>query len=257
MKSLRWLKATLLATASCLAVGVLSPTMAGTFDNAEVNEDNFIAVAAPFGEGKYQLLIIEQRSNQRACWQESGSSPTVVDPLLLNFDFTGICGRSTDSNGYSMRMSGQDLGLDYLLRIVERNGELLLVGTNRMNRRAPEVILGRSGGVSQGNFHKIVLEPNWRLTRRTYQGKALGHLYLTSDTAAPVTPGVSTTPPPLPPAVTREAEPSKPAREFIFTKPDDEPTAPSVEVPTIEVPAGGSQTLPPPPSDRTVPVLGN
>lgn len=256
MKRLRSLSVALLTTASFLAVGTLSPTTASTFDSQEVNVDNFIAVAAPFGENRYQLLIIEQLSNQRACWQENGSNPVIVDPLLLNFDFTGICGRSTDSNGYSIRMSGQDLGLDYLLTIVERNGELVLLGRNRMNRRAPLVEIGRTRGISNGNFQKIFLDPSWRFTRRTYQGNALGHIYLTSDSTVPVTPTVSTPPRPVPPAATGETPSEAPAREFIFTKPGEQPTAPSVEVPTLEAPTTSPQTLPPPP-DRTVPVLGN
>ncbi|HBB30588.1 MAG TPA: hypothetical protein DDZ80_04940 [Cyanobacteria bacterium UBA8803] len=267
MNSSRWLQVAALTTASFLTLGALSPTQAGTFDSTEVNGDNFVAVAAPFGNNRYQLLIIEQLSNQRPCWQESGSNPVVVDPLLLNFDFTGICGRSTDSNGYSLRMNGEDFGLDYLIRIEERNGELVLVGTNRMNRYSPDIEIGRTRGISQGSFQKFFLDPNWRFTRRNYQGKALGHIYLTTDTAAPVTPGVSSSPQPLPPLATppvsepptaaQEPSASEPVRELIFTKPEAEPDAPSVTVPTLEVPTNNPQTLPPPPTDRTVPVFGN
>lgn len=254
MKNWRSLCVAVLTTASCLAVGAFSPSEAGTFDTTEVNPGNFIAVAAPFGENKYQLLIIEQLSNQRACWQESGNNPVIIEPLLLNFDFTGICGRSTDSNGYSLRMNGQDLGLDYLLRIVQRNGELVLVGTSKTGQN---IEIGRTRGISNGNFQKLVLDPNWRFTRRTYQGRALGHIYLTSDVTAPVTPAVTNIPQPLPPAATREPLPAEPVRELIFVKPTAEPTTPSVTVPTLEEPATSPQTLPPPPRERTVPVLGN
>ncbi|NEQ17127.1 MAG: DUF3747 domain-containing protein, partial [Moorea sp. SIO3E2] len=45
-----------------------------------------------------------------------------------------------------MAEAGEDLGLDYILSIVERNGELLLVGKHRLDRKAPEVIIGRTGG---------------------------------------------------------------------------------------------------------------
>ena len=253
MKHLRWLNVGVLTTAFLLTVGGSNSLKAGTFDSQEVNSDNFIAVAAPFGDNKYQLLIIEQRSTQRACWQEVGSNPAIVDPLLLNFDFTGICGRSTDSNGYSIRMEGQDLGLDYLLRVVERNGELVLIGTNRMNRQAPKVEIGRTQGLSNGNFLKIELDPGWRFTRRAYQGRALGHIYLTSDTGVPATPSVSP-PNPITPAV-QEPAPAETEREFIFTKPSEENTPPSVTVPTLDNPATNPQTLPPPASNQTVPIL--
>src|SRR5919202_6790224 len=128
MKISQWLGIAGLAVASFWSVGAFNPTTAATFDSAEVKGDNFIAVAAPYGENKHQLLIIEQLSNRRPCWSENGSNPVTVDPLLLNFDFTGICGRSTDSNGYSLRMSGEDLGLEYILSIVERHGDLVPVG---------------------------------------------------------------------------------------------------------------------------------
>ncbi len=166
---------------STISASAWNPATAATFEQAEVDQNKFIAVAAPFGNNSHQLLIIEQVSPKRECWSESGSNPVKVEPLLLNFDFTGICGRSTDSNGYSIRMEGQDLGLQYLLRIVERDGDLLLVGTSRTDRTAPEIILGKTNGLGNG-FSKIVLNPGWRFTRRTYQGKTLGHIYLTSDT---------------------------------------------------------------------------
>jgi len=69
--------------------------------------------------------------------------------LLLDFDFTGSCERATDSNGYSLRIRGTDYGLEYLLRIVQRNGELVLVGTPR-NPRQSEVIVGRTKGLGTG-----------------------------------------------------------------------------------------------------------
>lgn len=233
MNTSKWLQVVLLATTSFFTFGTFSPTAASTFEIAEVNTDNFIAVAAPFGENKHQLLIIEQLSNRRACWSESGSNPVSVEPLLLNFDFTGICGRSTDSNGYSLRMDGQDLGLDYLLRLVERNGELILVGTNRRDRKAPEIEVGRTRGMSDG-FEKIFLDSGWRFTRRTYQGKALGHIYLTNDATAPANPEVSTSPQP---------QPDGPVRELIFTSPQT-----GTSTPQGESPATNPQILPPPPA---------
>ncbi|AOY81603.1 DUF3747 domain-containing protein [Moorena producens JHB] len=189
-----------LATAfSAISLG--NQTSAATFEQKQVEQGNFIAVAQPFGANSHQLLIIEQKSNKRACWSESGTNPVIVDPLLLNFDFTGICGRSTDSNGYSMRMAGEDLGLDYILSIVERNGELLLVGKHRLDRKAPEVIIGRTGGISQG-FMKIFLQPGWEFAKRMFNGKELGHVYLATNT--PLGNTGSTDPSDLPPLPPRE-----------------------------------------------------
>ncbi|NEO31173.1 MAG: DUF3747 domain-containing protein [Symploca sp. SIO3C6] len=167
-----------LATVAISTIGAGIPSIAATFGQQEVTQSQFIAVAAPFGERSHQLLIIEQKSSQRPCWSESGSEPVVVEPLLLNFDFSGICGRSTDSNGYSIRREGIDLGIQYLLRVVKRNNELLLIGSNIKNRREPEIVIGRTNGLAEG-FLKIELEPEWRFTKRTLDGKTLGHIYLT------------------------------------------------------------------------------
>lgn len=180
----------ILAAALCTAVSINSTLKAQEplFGEQEVEQGQFIAIASPYGEGKHQLLILEQKSDTQACWSESGSNPTLVDPLLLNFDFTGICGRSTDSNGYSMRMNGQDMGLDYMLRIVKVDGDLLLVGTPRFDDTQPEIIVGRTYGTDPG-YVKIYLEPGWEFARRTYQERPLGHIYLSFDRSAPVEEG--------------------------------------------------------------------
>lgn len=249
MKIKQWLQVALLATTSFFTFSAFSSTTASTFNNMEVNADKFVAVAAPFGDNRYQLLVIEQISNQRPCWRESGQNPVIIEPLLLNFDFTGICGRSTDSNGYSIRMEGQDLGLDYMLRLVKRGGELVLVGTPVRERNAPEIEIGRTKGMSQG-FQKIFLDSGWRLTRRTYAGRVLGHLYLTSDNSSPVTQESRPAPRTLPPASSREPLLPNPQRELIFTRPEDETTSPEERL------EEDFNTLPPVP-ERNIPVFGN
>src|ERR687886_2668876 len=122
-------KVVALATVIISAISVGHGVQASTFDQAEVDQSKFIAVSAPYGNNSHQLLIIEQISSKQQCWSESGSNPVKVDPLLLNFDFTGICGRSTDSNGYSIRMAGTDLALKYTLTLETVNGDVLLMGT--------------------------------------------------------------------------------------------------------------------------------
>jgi hypothetical protein len=101
--------------------------------------------------------------------------------LLLNFDFTDICGRSSDTNGYSIREAGKDLGWRYELSIVRRGNDLVLLGTNNIDPKAMPIEIGRSHGMTNG-FVKLYLNPGWRFTKRTYQGHTLGHVYLTTDT---------------------------------------------------------------------------
>ncbi|AFZ44892.1 S-layer domain-containing protein [Halothece sp. PCC 7418] len=178
---MRFKQFTALTTATALiTLLTFQPSQAQNFGAREVPQNDYVAVAAPFGDDNYNLLIIEQKSDQRACWSESGSNPVVIDPLLSNFDFTGICGRATDSNGYSIRVDGQDYGLNYLLRLVERDNELLLVGTPR-NNQGEEIIVGRTNGLADG-YLKIQLEPQWNFAKRTYEDRTLGHIYLAKTT---------------------------------------------------------------------------
>lgn len=183
---------TILATTIFSLFFVNPSVKASIFEQQAVDQSQFVAIARPYGDNNYDLLIIQQIPGQRQCWSESGSNPTLIEPLLLDFDFTGSCERSTDSNGYSIRIDGQDYGLDYLLRIVEQNGELILVSTHRTDLSAPEMVIGRTYGISNG-FLKIHLESGWQFTKRSYQGRVLGHVYLTGDSQAIATMPKNTT----------------------------------------------------------------
>jgi hypothetical protein len=166
------------------------PSLSMTFSQTEINQNKVVAVAIPRKSGSYTLLVLEQLSSKKSCWRESGSNPARVDPLLLNFNFTGICGRSTDSNGYSIRMKGKDVGLDYRLSFQKRKDDLILLGVPYRSGSGKPVEVGRTHGLKSG-FLKIVLNPGWRFTRRVYNGKKLGHIYFSRDTAAPMAQAMS------------------------------------------------------------------
>jgi N-acetylmuramoyl-L-alanine amidase len=172
-----------------LSAGILAllvwpnaPSQAVTFGQTEVDQSNFVAVAVPHSSGYYTLLVLEQRTDKKPCWRESGSGPTRIEPLLLNFNFTGICGRSTDSNGYSIRAAGQDLGMKYQLSLQKKKNDVLLLGLPARSGKGKAIELGRTHGIRSG-FLKISLNRGWRFTKRTYNGKALGHIYLSRDSA--------------------------------------------------------------------------
>jgi Protein of unknown function (DUF3747) len=164
------------AGVTALVVANAKPTYAATFGQAEVNQRNFVAVAVPRTSGNHTLLVIEQRSRQRRCWRERGTAPTQIDPLLLKFNFTGICGRSTDSNGYSVRIASRDLGMTYRLSLQKRQNDLVLMAAPSPDSSDPPLVIGRTRGLGSGLL-KIVLNPGWRFTLRTYQGKFLDHIY--------------------------------------------------------------------------------
>ncbi len=160
---------------------LLLPAKASQFTETAIDQTQVIAIARPYGDRKYDLLVIEQIPKKKQCWAENGMNPVLVDPLLLNFDFTGICRRSTDSNGYSIRLDGEDYGLEYLLRIVPKANELVLIGTSRSGK-APEIILGSTQGLASG-FMKIILKPGWQFSKRTFNNKVLGHFYFSGKQA--------------------------------------------------------------------------
>lgn len=166
--------------AAAIAVAASFPARAiEPFGRAEVDQSRYIAVAQPRGQD-YQLLLLEQVSDARPCWQEFGQAPVRVDPLLANFDFTGICGRRISSNGYSIRLGDRELALTYNLRLERRAGEVVLVGYSFSNPHAPVLEIGSTQGYADG-FLKIFLYPGWRFARRTYNGQILGHVYFTRD----------------------------------------------------------------------------
>lgn len=165
-----------LAISSFGATFTPQPAQAALFGERAVAQDDFVAVAAPVGNtGRHQLLVLEQQSDRRDCWAENGST---VEPLLLNFDFTGICGRYTDSNGYSIRTGGQDLGVQYNLRTVRQGSDLVLQGVPFLPNR-PTIELGRAP--YSNDFVRIDLNDGWDFAKRTYQGRSLGHVYLSNQ----------------------------------------------------------------------------
>jgi N-acetylmuramoyl-L-alanine amidase len=174
-----------LAASTAALTGAIFPSIAASqFGQKEVDQNKFIAIASPYRNGEaHQLLVVEQMTDARPCWSESGTAPTLISPLLLQFDFTGVCGRSTDGNGYSVRMGGEDLALRYSLRVLHRAGDLVLVGAPR-DRGGEELVIGKTSGMTP-DFAKITLNEGWRFTKRTLGDRTLGHVYLTYDGSAP------------------------------------------------------------------------
>ena len=186
-------------------VALLTPRPAeaqALFGTAEVDQSRFVIVAAPIGDGsRAQLNIYEQRTDVRPCFAVQGSNPAVVDPLLSGFDFTGVCNRFIDGNGYSVRIGGSDLGTVYRLSVLKEKGDTLLMALPTKAGAGPEMLVARSGGQNNG-FLLLVAEPGWKLMRRQFGGRTLGHVYVYRDSwpepqagaAAPTTPAAAPAP---------------------------------------------------------------
>ncbi|WP_186570652.1 DUF3747 domain-containing protein [Synechococcus sp. PROS-U-1] len=165
------------------------------FTAVPVELSNFVLVSAPIGQGeRSQLNIYEQRTTKRPCFAVGTGSPAMVDPLLSKFDFTGVCNRYIDGNGYSLRIGGDDLGTRYRLSVVNTGRDIELLATPTRNPSQPTLLVARAGGAASG-FVQLKLEPGWTLKRRAYGKKSLGHLYVYRDSAPSVTaPAVSSSP---------------------------------------------------------------
>ena len=150
----------------------------------EVDMSRFILSTNPTsslrGRQRYGLMIIEQKTNAQPCFSTSGSAPTVVNPLLSTFDFSGICGRATDTNGYAIRVAGEQVRYDPVFE--EENGVLVLYAKpSRFLRGAERFVIGQTDGISPTGYTQVTLKPGWRLTRKTVDGAPKGLMYLTND----------------------------------------------------------------------------
>ncbi|MBT9312279.1 DUF3747 domain-containing protein [Leptothoe kymatousa] len=234
MKSLLRQLTTLSAVAATFGAAITLPSSASAaqFNQQSIDSNRVVAVAEPINNGRFfKLLIIEQVSSARRCWQEQPGTPTTINPLLLNFDFTGICGRSSDSNGYSVRIGGEDLGSRYRLQIENRGDSLVLVAApSPLQRGLPKLELGRSQGIAN-DFVKIELNAGWSMARRVYNGQTLGHTYLTNNQSLDaVLASVGATRPDPP---TSRPTPTRPSPLPLPTPPSNRPQLPP---PTIGTP---------------------
>jgi hypothetical protein len=174
---------TLAALATTLAIAPPASVRAATlFAAADVDQQRFVLVAAPIGTKgeRSQLNIYEQLKTTRPCFEVAPGSPAAVNPLLATFDFTGICNRYIDANGYSVRVGNSDLATSYRLMVTRTSGDLLLVAFPTRAGAGPEMVVARSRGEG-GGFLKLEMEPGWRLMRRQFGGRNLGHLYVYSE----------------------------------------------------------------------------
>lgn len=149
------------------------------FDSKPLNQDQFAILARAVGRDGWKLLVLEQIKARPLCWKDQADG--LVEPSLNSFDFTGICSRYLDSNGYSLRTAGEDTKKSVRLRLRQgRNGlELHALDPNR--NTALVVATARQARRNKNAFVKLKLEPGWQLERRAYQGRTLSHVYFANS----------------------------------------------------------------------------
>jgi hypothetical protein len=149
---------------------------AGVFQSQPLDPSGFALLARPLASGDWSLVILEQIQPSPLCWQRR--SDGLIDPVLNRFDYTGICGRYLDSNGYSLRVGGEDLGSTYRLSLEQQGSELQLQAT--APGEPTVLVLGRArvSHRERDAFVALELDPGWELQRRMYGDRSLNHLYL-------------------------------------------------------------------------------
>jgi len=210
----------LAAVAVSAAGGPWAPASAqGLFSAGDVDVNRFVLVAAPIGSsGRSQLNIYEQLNDRRACYEVGAGKPAPVNPLLGTFDFTGICGRYIDANGFSARVGEVDLATTHRLSVIKDGKDVLLMALPTRSGAGPEMLVARAGGAADG-FVKLEFEPGWTIKRRQFGGRALGHVYLFTAAwpggAAPTTPQTAPSTPTQPAAVLPTPAPGRPATAVV------------------------------------------
>ncbi len=147
----------------------------GLFDGRPVDAANFAILARPVGRDDWNLLVLEQLRRRPTCWQQRPDG--LIDPSLNRFDFTGVCSRYLDSNGYSLRINRDDLAGSWRLRLVQRGPTLYLQASSVAS--PTELVVGRAevGRRDRDAFVALQLDPGWELQRRSFGNQALSHIY--------------------------------------------------------------------------------
>lgn len=210
-------------TIGAIAIAPWQPANATEFDEFAVDQSKFVAVAVPYNYRRYRLAIIEQIPGKKACWSESGSNPTTVDLLLLNFDHTNDCLKAVDTNGYSLRVDGKDDKVAYTLNLVENNGQLQLIADHKDPAHS-DLIVGRTNGLVEAPI-KIELDPNWQFTKRLYNGSAIQHIYMSNNPNPQVLENVATLPTTNLPGQTDSTQVNTPHPQPLPPKQQQQPVA--------------------------------
>ena len=215
------------------------------FGAAELEPQKFVLVASPVGSsGRYQLNIYEQVNDRKPCFAIGESKPAAVNPLLATFDFTGICSRYIDANGYSVRVGPSDLAGSYRVLVRSEASDTLLIALPTKPGAGPEMVVAKAGGAASG-FHKLDLEPGWRLMRRQFRGRNLGHVYLFNEVwPGEPSPAVTSGPPPGP----------APAASVPGLSPSPAASGPAAPVAATQAPVAASESLNAPASAAPIPL---
>ena len=166
-------------------LGALAPLAAAAslFGSQPLDTSRFAVLARPVGSNDWNLLVLEQIKAQPLCWEQRPDG--LVDPALNRFNFTGVCSRYLDSNGYSLRIGDQDLASRYRLQLRQNGPELRLEASTPTD--ATVLVVGRARVPlrDRDGFVALTLEPGWDLQRRMFNSQSLSHIYFANPSPLP------------------------------------------------------------------------
>lgn len=153
------------------------------FDSRPLQQERFAVLAQAVGDNRWKLLVLEQIKARPLCWEERGDG--LINPSLNEFDFSGICSRYLDSNGYSLRTGGADSDKRFRLKLEQNRRGLVLQAMDPV--RGDSTIVARASRMRRdmNAFVKLTLEPGWALERRAYKGRTLSHVYFANAKPMP------------------------------------------------------------------------
>ena len=159
-----------------LSAGLVgSQAAAGVFQSQPLEQERLAVLGQPVGSQGWKLLVLEQLKPAPKCWEERRDG--LIDPALNRFNFSGICSRYLDSNGYSLRVGDDDVSPRYRLRLESQGNTLVLLAMS--GSHPTELVVGQ-GAIplrDRSGFVALKLEPGWQLERRMYGERSLSHVY--------------------------------------------------------------------------------
>jgi hypothetical protein len=153
------------------------------FGAEPVSSGSTLAIAQPLGNDRWTLAVVERLLPGRHCWREQSDGS--VKLRTEDFLRPGLCRRVQSSSSYSLRAAGEDLPTTWRLRI-EAVGNRLELQAFNPSQPTPIVIgVGQKPSANRmGAGSDIVpafsLNPGWGFEKRSYEGRLLSHVYLSS-----------------------------------------------------------------------------
>jgi hypothetical protein len=152
---------------------------ANVFDSQRLEASRFAVLAQPVADDDWTLVVLEQLAAEPRCWESREDG--LVDPSLPRVDAKGICARYLDSNGYSLRMGGDDLGASHRLTVRQVGDEVQLQVFSPEQDTLLVLGRGKARGRDRSGFVPLQLEAGWELRRRVYDSQALNHVYISHE----------------------------------------------------------------------------